>query len=277
MRESYRPRGRIADLVLVAVLIVLYAPLVFLVVASVNSNPSSTTWQGLTTQWYTNAFNDDSLRRAAAVSVRLAFVATLGSVAIGTVAAVAARQSAWLRKVNQVLGTVRVGTPLIIIATGIAAILPAVNVGFGFAPMAVAHVAYLSAYVLLIVGARAAGADPLLEDAALDLGAGPWRVLRTVVLPDLKPAIVASALLTFAFSFDDVALSLALRGPNDTTVPIYIFSAVQRRVTPSIHAIGTVILVIGVTTFVAATVVNGLLANGDTRRRVIVDDDQLRP
>ncbi len=273
MRERYRPPGRVAKLVIAAVLVVLYAPLVFLVVASVNSNPNSTTWDGFTTIWYRNAFNDDSLRRAVGVSVRLAFIAAIGSVAVGTTAAIAARHSKWLAKLNQVLGTVRVGTPLIIIATGIAAILPVIDVGFGFRPMAVAHVAYLSAYVLLIVGARAAGADRVLEDVALDLGAGPWRVLRTVVLPDLKPAILASGLLTFAFSFDDVALSLALRGPDDTTVPIYIFSAVQRRVTPSIHAVGTVILVIGVTTFVAATLVNGLFAGGNDRRV----DGQARP
>ena len=61
-------------------------------------------------------------------------------------------------------------------------------------------------------------------------------MLRDIVLPDLRPAIIASALLSLAFSVDDVALSLALRGPNNTTIPIYVFSALQRRVTPAIHA-----------------------------------------
>ena len=92
-------------------------------------------------------------------------------------------------------------------------------------------------------------------------------MLRDIVLPDLRPAIVSSALLAFAFSFDDVALSLALRGPTDTTVPIYIFSAVQRRVTPSIHAIGALIIAVGVVTFLAATVVHRAVAGGDARAR----------
>jgi len=71
--------------------------------------------------------------------------------------------------------------------------------------------------------------------------------------------------LAFAFSFDDVALSLALRGPNDTTVPIYIFSAVQRTVTPSIHAVGAIIVAIGIVTFLAASLIHRAIANGDAR------------
>ncbi len=234
-------------------------------VASFNKNPLSTDWQGFTTQWYRTAFDDVSLRRSVGVSVRLAVLASLGAVVVGTVAAVAARRSKWLGKVNGLFATVRVATPEIIIATGLAALLPVVGFAFGFRPMVVAHVAYLSAYVLLIVGARAAGSDKNLEEAALDLGASKWQVLRDIVLPDLRPAIISSALLAFAFSFDDVALSLALRGPNDTTVPIYIYSAVQRRVTPSIHAVGALIIVVGVVTFAAATLIHRTIASGEAR------------
>lgn len=258
-------RGRAARLVLALVLVVLYTPLLFLVVASVNSNPLSTGWQGFTTRWYESAFDDLALRRAVGVSLRLAVSSALISVCVGTAAAVAARRSPWLRRINTTLATVRVATPEIIIATGLGAALPAAQIAFGFRPMLVAHVAYLSAYVMLIVGARAAGADPQLEEAAMDLGAARWRVLRRVVLPDLAPAIVSSGLLTLAFSFDDVALSLALRGPDDTTVPIYIFSAVQRRVSPSIHAVGAVIVVVGVVVFGIATLVNRAVAGYDTR------------
>ena len=144
----------------------------------------------------------------------------------------------------------------LILATGLAALLPTIGVDFGRVPMLIAHTAYLSAYVTLIVGARAAGSSATMEESALDLGARPWRVIVDVILPDLRPAIASAGLLALAFSFDDVALSLALRGPDDTTVPIYIFSAVQRRVTPSIHAIGAVIIAIGVVVFAGAALVN---------------------
>jgi spermidine/putrescine transport system permease protein len=261
-------KGRVAAGMLVALVVVLYAPLMFLVVASVNRNPASTGWQGFTTSWYSAALDDQSLRRAIGVSVRLALTAAALSLVIGTGAAIATRRTRVLSKINIALATVRVGTPEIIIATGIGALLPVAQIAFGYRPMLIAHVAYLSAFVTLIVGARAAGADSNLEEAALDLGARRWKVLRDIVLPDLRPAIISSGVLAAAFSFDDVALSLTLRGPNDTTVPVYILSAVQRRVTPSIHAIGAMVIAVGVTAFAIALLVN---------RNVVVDPDRRTP
>lgn len=240
--------------------VVLYAPLLFLVVASVNRNPDSTTWHGFTFDWYRVAFDDPALRDAVTVSVQLAFGAAALAVVTGTAAAIAARHSKIMQRLNLAFATARVGTPEIILATGLAALLPTVGTGFGRVPMLVAHTAYLSAYVTLIVGARAAGSTVMMEESALDLGATPFRVIRDVILPDLLPAIASAGLLAFAFSFDDVALSLALRGPDDTTVPLYIFSAVQRRVTPSIHALGAMVIAIGIVVFAGASLVNRAIA-----------------
>jgi spermidine/putrescine transport system permease protein len=251
-----RDRGLLARGVLAIVLVLLYAPLVFLVVASINRNPLSTSWQGFTLDWYRAAWNDPALRDAVRVSVTLAGSASGLAVVIGTAGAVAARRTRWLVRIASGAAVSRIATPEIVIATGIAAFLPAVDVSFGRRSMLIAHVAYLSAYVMLIVGARAAGGSVTAEEAAMDLGASRIGVVRDIVLPDLVPAIVSAGLLTLAFSLDDVALSLALRGPEDTTVPVYILSAVQRRVTPSIHAIGAVTIAAGVTVVVLAMLVN---------------------
>jgi spermidine/putrescine transport system permease protein len=258
-----RSEGSIPRFVLYAVMVVLYAPLVFLVVASVNANPASTAWRGFTGRWYREAFNDPALRRAVGVSVRLALWTAVLSVLIGTVAAIAVRRTTWLGRVSSIFSIARIGAPEIILATGLKVAISAVGISFGFRPMLAAHVTYLAGFVVLLVGARAAGALRSHEEAALDLGAKRWQVLRDIVIPDLMPAIVSSALLVLAFSFDDVALSLSLRGPNDTTVPIYIFSAVQRRVTPSIHAIGTLVIIAGVLTFAAAAAANRAVFGGD--------------
>jgi spermidine/putrescine transport system permease protein len=260
-----RAEGFAARSVLNAVLVVLYAPLVFLVVASMNANPASTNWRGFTGRWYREAFDDPALRRALGVSVRLALSTAVLSVLIGTFAAIAARRSRWLGRISSAFSIARIGAPEIILATGLKVAISAMSISFGFRPMLAAHVTYLSGFVVLLVGARAAGAIRSHEEAALDLGAKRWQVLRDVVIPDLMPAIVSAALLVLAFSFDDVALSLALRGPNDTTVPIYIFSAVQRRVTPSIHAIGTLVILAGVVTFSAAALVNRAVFGGERR------------
>ena len=261
-----RKRGRIALATLAALLVLLYAPLIFLVIASFNRNPASTSWKGFTTDWYSAAFDDQSLRSAVSISVRLALSAALLATIVGTCAAIACRRTRWLGRISLALATLRVGTPEIIIATGLGALLPVLQVAFGFRPMLIAHVAYLAAYELLFVGARAAGANASLEEAALDLGASRWQVLRGIVLPDLRPAIISAGVLAAAFSFDDVALSLALRGPRDTTVPVYIFSAVQRRVTPSIHAIGAIVVAVGVIAFLIAWFVNRSVTGVDDRR-----------
>ena len=249
-----------------AVLLVLYAPLVFVAVSGVNRNPLSTAWEGGTWQWYRDAWGDRALRRSVGVSLRLGLLTTVSAVTLGTAAAVAARRSRLLGVVARASAALRVATPEIVIATGLAALIPAIGFNFGFRSMLVAHVAYLSAYVVLIVGARAARLDPELELAAADLGATSWRILTRVILPDLRPAIGASALLVTAFSLDDVALSLALRGATDTTLPVYLYSLAQRRVTPSVHAVGTVVVLAGATLFLLALALHNVLG-GDRRRR----------
>jgi ABC-type spermidine/putrescine transport system permease subunit II len=259
--------GRGPFAILGLLLVLLYAPLVQLAVSSVNSNPLSTGWEGFTTKWFSGAFDDPQITDAIARSARLAITSSLLAVVLGTAAAIGARRTKWLDRFVRIGAGGRVAIPEIIIATGLGVVIPLIGWRFGFRVMVLAHAVYLSAYVVLLVGARVAGSDPHQEEAALDLGARPWRVLWTITLPDLKPAIAASGLLAAAFSFDDVALSAALRGPQDSTLPVYIFSTVQRRVTPEIHAIGTVVLAVGVVTFLAAATVNKALV------RVRTSDD----
>ena len=269
--------GRGPAIALALVFSLLYAPLIYLLYASFNANPLSTAWQGFTTQWYSQALHDPTIRRATSTSIRLAVAASVGSMVVGTLIGVAARRTPWLRRVSLALAGARVAAPEIIIATGLAVLLPLINLSFGFRVMLIAHVAYLSAYVALIVGARAAGADRSYEEAALDLGASRWQVLRDIVLPDLRPAIISATLLAAAFSFDDVALSNALRGPRNDTLPVYLFSAVQRRVSPTIHAIGVLVIVVGALAFGGA-IIAGRASRADPvtqampeQRRTIVE------
>ncbi len=249
-------RRRIAPAILIALLLALYLPLVFLVVSSVNSNPASTSWTGFTTDWYRAAINDQATRDAVATSLRLAAISSVGATLAATLAVLAVRRRPWFQRIHSVLVTGRIATPEIIVAAGIGALIPAIGATFGFRIIALAHITYLAAFASILIGARAASADPVLEDTALDLGARPRHVLRRVVLPDLRPAILSALLLSAAFSFDDVALSLTLRGPNDTTLPVLLLSAMQRRATPSVHAIGSTVLAAGITVFAIAAVAN---------------------
>jgi spermidine/putrescine transport system permease protein len=248
--------------------VVLYVPLLYVVYASLNANPSGSSWKGVTGTWFREAWSSVTARQAFENSVSLAAVSSVGATLAGTAVALAVRRTTWMRAVAVGLAGARTASPEIIIATGLAVLLPLVGVRSGFRPMALGHIAYLSAYVALLVGARAAGADVSQEEAALDLGARRWRVLRDIVIPDVLPAVIAAGLLAAAFSFDDVALSQSLRGPNDTTLPVYLVSTINSpNQSPSIYAIGTMVIGLGAVVVGAAALVGRVFGTPSARQQ----------
>ena len=94
----------------------------------------------------------------------------------------------------------------------------------------------------MVVAARLRGFDATLEEAAADLGAPPLRVLLTVTLPLLTPAIVAGALLAFTLSLDDLVIASFVSGPGSTTLPMRLYSQVRLGVNPEINAASTLLV-----------------------------------
>lgn len=243
---------------LVVLLAVLYAPLVRLSVNAFNANELGTTWDGATLRWFRSVWENDGLRRAARTSVVLAVSTAAISGVIGTLAVVAMRSlprgGQWLVRIAALA---RVTTPEILVATGLFVLMPLIGQRLGFRAMLIGHVTYLTGFVVALVAARAVNADRSLEEAAADLGARPARVLFTIVLPDLLPAIGASALLAAAFSFDDVALSRSMSSPQSQTLPLFLVSMVQRRATPEIDAVAVVMLAVSALLFIGALTIAG--------------------
>ena len=121
----------------------------------------------------------------------------------------------------------------------------------GLASLIAAHTLFTMALAVLIVRARLAGMDRSLVEASMDLYANPWATFRQITLPQLLPAIVASLLLAFTFSFDDFVIAFFVAGAN-TTLPIYVFSSIRRGVTPEINAIGTMVLAVSLMLMITA-------------------------
>jgi putrescine transport system permease protein len=230
---------RVGYLWLALVAAFLYLPLARVVATSFNDNQLATSWGGFTTRWYEAALSSDLVRNATWNSVKLACVSAIGATALGTLSALA------LRRVGVAVSTARVATPEVVIASGFSIAVAVFGWRFGIVPMAVGHIAVLAPFVTLLVAARAAGADPALPEVAADLGAPPWKVFLTVTLPDLAPAIGAGVVLSAAFSFDNLVASRLLAGSDSTTLPMVLLSMIQRRVTPEIDAIGTMVLGVG--------------------------------
>jgi spermidine/putrescine transport system permease protein len=229
--------------VLAIVVLVLYAPLIRVALNAFNQDALGIQWEGFTGHWFRDAWNNDALRSSVANSGLIAVLSSVGSVIIGTAAVLSMRASGSRQKIaTRLLSVARIATPEIIIATGLLVTLPLLGLRFGKLAMTVGHIAYLTAYVVLLVGARAARFDVRLEEAAADLGAAPLRVLTRIVLPQLAPAIGAAALMSAAFSFDDVAISRSVASPTSQTLPLVLVSMIQRSPTPQIDAVATLLV-----------------------------------
>jgi spermidine/putrescine transport system permease protein len=132
------------------------------------------------------------------------------------------------------------------IVAGVSALLLFTQIGLRLSVLTImiAHITFSISYVTVVVRARLAALNPEVEQAAMDLGATQWQTFRLVVLPGLWPAVLASGLLVFALSFDDFVLSFFTTGESPQPLPVRIWSAIRFGVTPTINAIGTLMLMI---------------------------------
>jgi spermidine/putrescine transport system permease protein len=132
------------------------------------------------------------------------------------------------------------------IVAGVSALLLFAQLGLQLSllTIAIAHITFSISYVTVVVRARLASLNPEVEQAAMDLGATRMQTFRLVVLPALWPAVLAAGLLVFALSFDDFVLSYFTTGESPQPLPVRIWSAIRFGVTPTINAIGTLMLAI---------------------------------
>jgi len=222
----------------------LYAPILVLVAYSFNASALVTVWGGFSTRWYAALFSDAPLIAAAWVSLRVAVLASLIATILGTLAALAMERHGRFR--GRSLFTGLVYGPMVMpeVMIGLSLLLTFIGIGLdrGVATIVIAHATFCTGFVAVVVSARLRGLDRSLEEAAADLGAGPLRVLGTVTLPLLAPAIVAGALLAFTLSLDDLVIASFVSGPGATTLPMRLYSQVRLGVNPEINAASTLLV-----------------------------------
>ncbi|MCE9650352.1 MAG: ABC transporter permease subunit [Parvibaculum sp.] len=228
----------------------LYAPIVMLVIFSFNASRLVTVWAGFSTKWYVSLMHDDQILGAAYLSLKIAFINACLSVIIGTMAAFA------LVRFGRFLGrgvmiqsiSSRLVLPDVILGLSILLLFVSLQntIGWpaqrGVMTIVIAHVTFSSAYVAIVVQTRLAGLDRSFEEAAFDLGAGPFVVFRTVTLPMIAPSLLAGWLLAFILSFDDLVIASFASGPSATTLPMVIFSKVRLGLNPEVNALATIIV-----------------------------------
>jgi spermidine/putrescine transport system permease protein/putrescine transport system permease protein len=216
-----------------------------------------TVWNGFTSCWFSAGLHDPTYIPAIVVSLQIAAEAAVISTALGLGAALAlARMKPRLRAPFDVLVYLTLVVPEIVIA--VASLIFFVQArnyfhafpALGRGTILIGQVVFNASVAMLIIRARFVGMGDTLEEAAYDLGSGPLATFRQVTLPRLMPAIVAAALLSFTFSFDDYIVPAFTNGTTNTW-PIVLFSAVRFGPTPAVNALATIMLAV---TVVAVTV-----------------------
>ncbi|HUL53731.1 MAG TPA: ABC transporter permease [Opitutaceae bacterium] len=228
----------------VLVFVFLYVPIAVLVAYSFNASRLNVVWTGFTLDWYRRLWNHAPLLRAAKNSLLIASMTTVLAVVLGTV-------GAWLlhryryraARGIQTLVAIPMVMPEILMGISLLIFFATVGLSLGFTTVIVGHVTFCFPFVLVAVQARLKGLDPSLEEAALDLGATPLRAFWLVIVPCLRPAIVAGALMAFTLSLDELIVTFFTTSAASATLPIRVFGMAKVGLNPMLNALSAIFIV----------------------------------
>jgi spermidine/putrescine transport system permease protein len=211
-------------------------------------------WEGFTTRWYVRLLDKEDLTTALVNSLTLAALSTLGATVLGTCLGLALGRHRFRgRGVAALVLVVAIACPELVMGAALLSLLVTMDVAPGYAPTLAAHVMFSVAFVAMTVRARVMGLDPAVEEAARDLGAGPWARFRLVTLPMIGPGVGAGALLACVLSLDDFVVT-GFTGGGTVTLPLWIYGSTRTGTPPQVNVIGTLVLLVGVLVAVALTV-----------------------
>lgn len=244
-------------------LAILYIPLIAVGILSFNATRYGQQWGGFTTAWYAKMATNDAILSAAWNSLLVGVASTVIATVLGTLLALGLHRTPWprwFRRGSDLAINLPVVTPDIILAIALVGAFAVLREWWtlfkpGMATLIVAHTTFQISFVTLVVASRLATIPRDQIEAARDLYATRIQVWTRVLLPQLAPGIIAGALLAFTISLDDFVVSFFVTGPESTTLPILIYASVRRGVTPEIHALSTVIVLVTMLAILAAALI----------------------
>jgi len=236
-----------------AVALFLYAPLLVLIVFSFNDSKANIVWKGFTFKYYGKVFHNEGLLTALGNSLTIALLATIFSLILGGLAAVLLWRFRFPFKAT-VEGTMALPIVVPEICMGVAMLVFFAAIDWpndlvwplSLGAITIAHITFCFPFVALVVRARLASFNREEEEAAKDLGATEWQSFRDVLLPHMKPGLVAGALLSFTLSLDDFVITFFTSGPNTITFPVKVYSMVRFSVTPEVNAVSALLILLTV-------------------------------
>ena len=256
-------------------MILLYTPMVVLMVFSFNSSNSTSVMAGFSLKWYAELFKDGATIAAFRNTVVLAVVSAIISTLFGLVSAVGINytRSRYYKRTLLTTNNIPMMNPDIV--TGISMMLLFVFAGtlmhrqgvLGFGTMLIAHITFQLPYVILNILPRFRAMDGYLTAAAQDLGCTPVQAFFKVTLPQIRPGVIAGAIMAFTLSLDDFVISYFVSGPEFQTLPIRIYSMTKKRVTPDMYALSTIIFLVMLILLIAMNIIQSRAENGSLQKR----------
>ncbi len=226
----------------------LYTPILTLMLFSFNESKVMGKWTGFTFKWYKELFSNSRLMSALYYTVLIALLASIISTIAGTISAIA------ISKMNRRLKTILLNVnhlpvlnPDIVTGISLMSLFIFLKFEFGFTTMLLAHITFDIPYVILSVLPKLKQLPENTLEAAEDLGATPLNAILKVVIPQIKPGILAGFLMAFTMSIDDFVISFFTTGPGVTNLSIEIYSMARRGIKPEINALSTIMFVVVLT------------------------------
>jgi spermidine/putrescine transport system permease protein len=212
------------------------------------------TWEGFTLAWYGRVFARDELTRSLLVSLGVAVVTMLvaGSLGTGIGYALGRYRFRGSGGVNLVMFAA-MSSPELVMGASLLTLFVSLGVGLGAVTITIAHIMFSISFVAVVVRARVLTLDRSVEEAAADLGAGPWTTFRRITFPIIRPAVFAGMMLAAALSIDDFVVSNFTAGTT-VTFPLWIWGATRVGLPPQVNVMGTLIFLTGALIAVASGV-----------------------
>jgi len=221
-----------------------YVPIIITMIFSFNSSRSFAKFTGFSFQWYEALINDAEIMSAVWISVSVAVLATAVSTVLGTITAIGLSKSRkivkeWILNINNI----PIMNPDIVTAIGLMILFTAMKIEKGYVTMLLAHICFCTPYVITSVYPKIRELDVNIANAAMDLGATPFQALIKVIVPMIKPGIVAGMLLAFTMSIDDFVVSYFVSGNGVENISMIVYNA-TKRINPTINALSTIVILV---------------------------------
>jgi putrescine transport system permease protein len=231
-------------LMLITGFIFLYAPIFILALMSFNASRLVSVWGGFSTKWYVELFRNEQMVLSAWISLADATISALLSTFLGLLAAVTLSRFGTFRTRLIFFGAIHAPLvlPEVVLGLALLSCFVAMGVGRGFTTLVIGHVTFTMCFTTVALLSSLRETDPTLEEAAMDLGASPFRAFILVALPQIAPAIASAFMLAFSLALDDLVIASFATGPGATTLPMRIYSQVRLGVSPQINAMSTLLL-----------------------------------